>query len=109
MYGTQARGSLEVLKSSWAGEVPLPTNISQSVVDYLQELKLKMEQAAEQVLIFAERKQHSYADYLNRKTTSQWFMPGDQVYLIIPDSKNKLHAPWTGPVKLSNTFHRTPT
>ncbi|GBM79912.1 hypothetical protein AVEN_173895-1 [Araneus ventricosus] len=57
MYGRQARGPLAVLKSSWSGEVPLRTNISQSAVDYLQELKLKMEQAAEQVKIFAEWKQ----------------------------------------------------
>ncbi|GBN68366.1 hypothetical protein AVEN_223915-1 [Araneus ventricosus] len=49
----QARRSLVVLKSSWSGEVPLPTNISQSAVDYLQELKLKMEQTAEQVKIFS--------------------------------------------------------
>ncbi|GBN18461.1 Gag-Pol polyprotein [Araneus ventricosus] len=97
MYGRQARGPLAVLKSSWSGEVPLPTNISQSAVDYLQELKLKMEQAAEQVKIFAERKQQTYADYFNRKTTSKSFMPGDQVYLLIPDSRNKLYARWTGP------------
>ncbi|GBO08245.1 hypothetical protein AVEN_26543-1 [Araneus ventricosus] len=97
MYGRQARGPLAILKSSWSGEVPLPTNISQSAVDYLQELKLKMEQAAEQVKIFAERKQQTYADYFKRKTTSKSFMPGDQIYLLIPDSSNKLYARWTGP------------
>ncbi|GBO13895.1 hypothetical protein AVEN_63639-1 [Araneus ventricosus] len=97
MYGRQARGPLAVLKSSWSGEVPLPTNISQSAMDYLQELKLKMEQAAEKVKICAERIQQTYADYFNRKTTSKSFIPGDEVYLLISDSSNKLYARWTGP------------
>ncbi|GBO43896.1 hypothetical protein AVEN_21414-1 [Araneus ventricosus] len=56
-----------------------------------------MEQAAEQVKIFSERKQQTYSDYFNSKTTSKSFMPGDQVYLLIPDSSNKLYARWTGP------------
>ncbi|GBM62721.1 hypothetical protein AVEN_76101-1 [Araneus ventricosus] len=30
-------------------------------------------------------------------STSKSFMPGDQVYLLIPDSSNKLYARWTGP------------
>ncbi|GBN74503.1 Transposon Ty3-I Gag-Pol polyprotein [Araneus ventricosus] len=97
MCGRHARGPLAVLKSPWSREVPLPTNISQSAVDYLQELKLKMEQTAEQVKIFAERKQQFYADYFNRKTISKSFMPGDQVYLLIPDSRNKMYARCTGP------------
>ncbi|GBN04200.1 hypothetical protein AVEN_188667-1 [Araneus ventricosus] len=97
MHGRQARVPLVVLKSSWSGEVPSPTNISQSAVDYLQELKLKMEQDAEQVKIFAERKQQSYADYFNKNTTSKSFRPGDQIYLLIPDSSIKLYARWKGP------------
>ncbi|GBM82490.1 hypothetical protein AVEN_202389-1 [Araneus ventricosus] len=92
-----SKRAVSVLKSSWYGEVPLPTNISQSVVDYLQELKLKMEQATERVKIFAEWKQQSYADSFNRNTTSKSFRPGDQVYLLIPDSSNKLYARWISP------------
>ncbi|GFS67122.1 retrovirus-related Pol polyprotein from transposon 17.6 [Trichonephila clavipes] len=47
LYGREARGLLAILKSSWAGEIHLPTNISQSAADYLQEMKINMEKAAE--------------------------------------------------------------
>ncbi|GFU66227.1 retrovirus-related Pol polyprotein from transposon 412 [Trichonephila clavipes] len=36
LYGREARGPLAILKSSWGGEIHLPTNISQSAADYLQ-------------------------------------------------------------------------
>ncbi|GBM15723.1 hypothetical protein AVEN_262893-1 [Araneus ventricosus] len=96
MYGRQARGPLAALKSLWSREVPLTANISQSAVDYLQELKLKMEQVAEQVKIFSERKQQTYVDCFNSKTASKSCMPGNQVYLLIPDSSNMLYSRWTG-------------
>ncbi|GFY34401.1 transposon Ty3-I Gag-Pol polyprotein [Trichonephila clavipes] len=35
LYGREARGPLAILKLSWAGEIHLPTNISQSAADYL--------------------------------------------------------------------------
>ncbi|GFR18588.1 transposon Ty3-I Gag-Pol polyprotein [Trichonephila clavata] len=57
LYGREARGPLAILKSSWAGEIHLPTNISQSAADYLQEMKIKMEKAAESASLTAAQKQ----------------------------------------------------
>ncbi|GFU90092.1 retrovirus-related Pol polyprotein from transposon 17.6 [Trichonephila clavipes] len=53
LYGREARGPLAILKSSWAGEIHLPTNISQSAADYLQEMKIHMEKAAESASLTA--------------------------------------------------------
>ncbi|GBM57954.1 Retrovirus-related Pol polyprotein from transposon 17.6 [Araneus ventricosus] len=97
MYGREARGPLNVLKSSWCGEISLPLNMKKSAVDYLQELKINFEIAAEQASIIAAGKQKTYADYFNRRTKSKEFSIGEQVYLLIPDSSNKLYARWTGP------------
>ncbi|XP_055936794.1 uncharacterized protein LOC129966395 [Argiope bruennichi] len=97
MYGREARGPLSVLKSSWCGDIAIPLNMEKSVVDYLQEQKINLERAAEEASLIASGKQQAYAEYFNRRTASKEFKPGDQVYLLIPDSSNKLYARWTGP------------
>ncbi|GFW76660.1 retrovirus-related Pol polyprotein from transposon opus [Trichonephila clavipes] len=57
LYDREARGPLAILKSSWTGEIHLPTNISQSAADYLQEMKINMEKAAESAYLTAAQKQ----------------------------------------------------
>ncbi|GFX21797.1 hypothetical protein TNCV_2310761 [Trichonephila clavipes] len=97
LYGREARGPLAILKSSWAGEIHLPTNISQSAADYLQEMKINMEKAAESASFTAAQKQKAYGDYFNKRSSVKNFSIGEQVVLLIPDSSNKIYARWTGP------------
>ncbi|GFS97785.1 hypothetical protein TNCV_2017641 [Trichonephila clavipes] len=97
LYGREARGPLAILKSSWAGEIHLPTNISQSAADYLQEIKINMEKAAESASLTAAQKQKAYGDYFNKRSSVKNFSIGKQVVLLIPDSSNKIYARWTGP------------
>ncbi|GFX63964.1 retrovirus-related Pol polyprotein from transposon 17.6 [Trichonephila clavipes] len=97
LYGREARGPLAILKSSWAGEIHLPTNISQSAADYLQEMKINMEKAAESASLTAAQKQKAYGDYFNKRSSVKNFSIGEQVVLLIPDSSNKIYARWTGP------------
>ncbi|GFS82284.1 retrovirus-related Pol polyprotein from transposon 297 [Nephila pilipes] len=97
MYGRTARGPLSVLKSSWCGDIAIPLNIGKSVVDYLQEQKINLEMAAEQASLIASGRQEAYARYFNRKARSKSFEMGEKVYLLIPDSTNKLYAQLTGP------------
>ncbi|GFQ82257.1 retrovirus-related Pol polyprotein from transposon 17.6 [Trichonephila clavata] len=82
LYGREARGPLAILKSSWAGEIHLPTNISQSAADYLQEMKIKMEKAAESASLTAAQKQKSYGDYFNKR----WTGPGEIIQHHPPHS-----------------------
>ncbi|GFU27549.1 retrovirus-related Pol polyprotein from transposon 17.6 [Trichonephila clavipes] len=97
LYGREARGPLAILKSSWAGEIHLPTNISQSAADYLQEMKINMEKAAESASLTAAQKQKAYGDYFNKRSSVKNFSIGEQVVLLKPDSSNKIYARWTGP------------
>ncbi|GFY26509.1 retrovirus-related Pol polyprotein from transposon 17.6 [Trichonephila clavipes] len=97
LYGREARRPLAILKSSWAGEIHLPTNISQSAADYLQEMKINMEKAAESASLTAAQKQKAYGDYFNKRSSVKNFSIGEQVVLLIPDSSNKIYARWTGP------------
>ncbi|GFX73614.1 retrovirus-related Pol polyprotein from transposon 17.6 [Trichonephila clavipes] len=97
LYGREARRPLAILKSSWAGEIHLPTNISQSAADYLQEMKIKMEKAAESASLTAAQKQKAYGDYFKKRSSVKNSSIGEQVVLLIPDSSNKIYARWTGP------------
>ncbi|GFT84596.1 retrovirus-related Pol polyprotein from transposon opus [Trichonephila clavipes] len=97
LYGREARWPLAILKSSWASEIHLPTNISQSAADYLQEMKINMEKAAESASLTAAQKQKAYGDYFNKRSSVKNFSIGEQVVLLIPDSSNKIYARWTGP------------
>ncbi|GFR10712.1 transposon Ty3-I Gag-Pol polyprotein [Trichonephila clavata] len=97
LYGREARGPLAILKSSWAGEIHLPTNISQSAADFIQEMKIKMEKAAESASLTAAQKQKNYGDYFNKRSSVKNFSIGEQVVLLIPDSSNKIYARWTEP------------
>ncbi|GFV93662.1 hypothetical protein TNCV_4012131 [Trichonephila clavipes] len=97
LYGREARRPLAILKSSWAGKIHLPTNISQLAADYLQEMKINMEKAAESASLTAAQKQKAYGDYFNKRSSVKNFSIGEQVVLLIPDSSNKIYARWTGP------------
>ncbi|GFU99799.1 retrovirus-related Pol polyprotein from transposon 412 [Trichonephila clavipes] len=73
LYGREARGPLAILKSSWAGEIHLPTNISQSVADYLQEMKINMEKAAESASLTAAQKQKGLWRLLQQEVICEEF------------------------------------
>ncbi|GBN81408.1 hypothetical protein AVEN_107701-1 [Araneus ventricosus] len=80
-----AERPLAILKSSWADEVHLPTNVTPSAADYLQEMKIKMEKAAKKASLVAADKQKSYNEYFNKRSSVRAFNIGEQVVLLIPD------------------------
>ncbi|GFR23547.1 transposon Ty3-G Gag-Pol polyprotein, partial [Trichonephila clavata] len=72
-------------------------SLKKSAADYLQEMKIKMEKAAESASLTAAQKQKNYGDYFNKRSSVKNFSIGEQVVLLIPDSSNKIYARWTGP------------
>ena len=67
MLGREARGPLVVLKSPWTGEITLPPKLSNSVIDYLQELNINLGKAADLASLTATVKQEAYANYFNHR------------------------------------------
>ena len=47
VYGRVPQGPLAVLKESWAGEREIPPDLGKPIEEYLQDLKAKLENAAE--------------------------------------------------------------
>ena len=56
-----------------------------------------MEKAAAEASLTEEVKQAKYA---NQRAVYKEFRSGDQLYLLIPDSSNKLYARCTGPTEI---------
>lgn len=100
LYGRCPTGPLSILKSTWTNEMQIPTGQLKSVTDYLNELKAKLEIAAEHAGVTAVGKQEAYSCYRNRKTRHKEFQEGDRVIVLIPDSEHKVYARWTGPVTI---------
>ncbi|GBM81535.1 hypothetical protein AVEN_174214-1 [Araneus ventricosus] len=75
MYGRETRGPLQ----------------------HPQELKINLEKPADLASLTTVKKQNSYAHYFNWSKIMKEFKKGELVYLLFPESTNKLYARWTGP------------
>ena len=82
LYGRLLKGSLAILKNSWAGELELPSNLGKSVAAYLQELKENLEIAANFAIKHAKAEQASYAEYYSRRTKDKHFHVGKKMLVL---------------------------
>ena len=101
LYGRLPKGSLAILKDSWAGELELPPNLGKSVAACLQELKENLEIAADIATKHAKAEQASYTEYYNRSTKDKHFNVGKKVLVLASDSSNKIYSRWHGPCTIT--------
>ena len=90
VYGRIPRGVLAILKESWAGECPIEPHLPQSTVTYLQDLKEKLEMAAEYARQHSGPTQKHYADVYNLRAKDKSFVVGERVVVLFRDSTNKV-------------------
>ena len=94
VYGRLPRGILTLLKESWADEIDVPPNLTQTAVEYLQELKENLELAADYAAQHAEVAQQRYAHHYNLRARDKSFIAGEQVVVLTRDSTNKVYSQW---------------
>jgi hypothetical protein len=85
---------LAVLKESWAGDCAISPALAQSTVTYLQDLKEKLELAAEYANEHSISAQKHYADTYNLRAKDKTFVDGEQVIVLVRDSNNKVYSRW---------------
>ncbi|XP_055936891.1 uncharacterized protein LOC129966488 [Argiope bruennichi] len=100
LYGRPPQGPLSILKSTWTGKFNNVQLNSTSVSKYLENLKSKLEKAAEQAKLVSAVQQENAAYYHNLRSSNRVYKVGDQVIVLIPDSTNKLFARWQGPATI---------
>ncbi|XP_055944323.1 uncharacterized protein LOC129975294 [Argiope bruennichi] len=96
LYGRPPQGLLSILKSTWTGKFNNVQLNSTSISKYLENLKSKLEKAAEQAKLVSAVQQENAAYYHNLRSSNRVYKVGDQVIVLIPDSTNKLFARWQG-------------
>ena len=97
VYGRIPRGPLAVLKETWTGERELPPDLGRPVEEYLQDLREKLDSAAQYAKEHAVKQQAGYVGRYNLRARHKTFQEGDQVIVLAPDNGSKLCNKWQGP------------
>jgi len=101
VFGHMPRGPLSILSETWTGNVEISPNLSKTAVEYLDELKSKLETAQHYASVCAEREQNRHIQHYNLKAQDKTFTPGDSCLILQPESTSS-HAlrRWKGPAKI---------
>ncbi|GFX79583.1 retrovirus-related Pol polyprotein from transposon 412 [Trichonephila clavipes] len=100
LYGRQPQGPLSILKSTWTGKHNNLQLCTTPVSKYLEDLKCKLEKAAEQAKFVSTVQQEKMAYYHNLRSSDKVFKVGEKVIVLIPDATSKLFARWQGPATI---------
>jgi len=94
-------GLLSILNETWIGNTDISSNLSKTAVEYLDELKSKLETFQQYASVCAEREQQRHINHYNRKALDKNFIPGDPCLILQPESTSS-HASrrWKGPAKI---------
>ncbi|GFY15973.1 retrovirus-related Pol polyprotein from transposon opus [Trichonephila clavipes] len=99
-YGRQPQGPLSILKSTWTGKHNNLQLCTTPFSHYLEDLKCKLEKAAEQAKLVSTVRQEKIAYYHNLRSSDRVFKVGEKVIVLIPDATSKLFARWQGPATI---------
>jgi len=72
----------------------VPVSLGKSVEAYTEELRDKLETAANFANDHAQRAQASYAAHYNLRARDKTFHVGDQVIVLAPEGSSKLRNRW---------------
>ncbi|GFS53041.1 retrovirus-related Pol polyprotein from transposon 412 [Nephila pilipes] len=97
LYGRRPTCPLPILKVSWTENIPVPIGRLKSVTNYLNDLKIKLQLAAEQTGIVSSSNQANYVHYHNRRKKYKSFEISDKVIIFSLNSTHETYARWTFP------------
>ncbi|GFT09019.1 retrovirus-related Pol polyprotein from transposon 297 [Trichonephila clavipes] len=86
--------------STWTGKHNNLQLCTTPVSKYLEDLKCKLEKAAEQAKLVSMVQQEKMAYYHNLRSSDRVFKVGEKVIVLIPDATSKLFARWQGPATI---------
>ena len=104
VYGRQVRGPLCVLRDLWEDCSLGPEE--RSSYQYVIELRDKLDSCAKIAAKNVEVSVGKYKSYFDLKSQDRKFNVGDEVLLLLPDSRNKLLMAWMGPFKVLEKRNR---
>ncbi len=96
LYGWQVQGPLDLLKKGWEEE-PTSQKEEKGIVQYVLEMRDRLEQYREQAKENLQEKQQAQKRWYDQHARLRQFQPGQKVLLLLPTSTSKLLAKWQGP------------
>ncbi len=100
LYGWQVQGPLDLLRKSWEEGSAAKTE-ERGIVQYVLEMRDRLEQYREQARENLHRKQQAQKQWYDQHARLRQFLPGQKVLLLLPTSSNKLLAKWQGPYSVA--------
>ena len=98
LYGRRVRGPLAVLRDLW--EDCTVTSEQRSEYQYVLDLQKRLEDCARLAAAQSQISSSKYKRYFDLKSQNRSFEVGDEVLLLLPDSRKKLLISWRGPYKV---------
>lgn len=92
--------SYPLLKEIWTKEIDLSPGMELKPIQYLENLKDKLNQTGEFANKYAQSKQKKYADQYNKRAKEMSFQCGEMVIVLYPTSTNKSISRWHGPCEV---------
>ena len=99
VYGRLQQGPLALLKDMWTNEVDYAKPKNQSTIDFLKDLRQKLEVARSFADSHADKAQKQYVARYNKRSCDKYFQVGVSVLVLQKDSTaSKVFSRWIGPV-----------
>jgi len=95
IYGKTVRGPLQIMKELWTGEEP-EVEVKNSY-KYVFDLRERIENTLMVVRENLKKAQDRQKHYYDRRAKDRKLEIGDEVVILIPQSRNKLLMEWSGP------------
>ena len=96
LYGWPVRGPLSVIKESWVSNDEDDRNLLQHVID----VRTRMVQSVEMAHENLKDSQKNMKSWYDQKARDKAFVEGDEVLVLLPESKKSLEAKWQGPFRV---------
>lgn len=100
LYGWQVQGPLDLLKKGWEEEPASKMEEKGGIVQYVLEMRDRLEQYREQAKENLKEKQRAQKIWYDQHARLRQFQPGQKVLLLLPTSTSKLLAKWQGPYSI---------
>jgi hypothetical protein len=101
VFGSVPHGPLAILKETYCGERELPPGLGKGPVQYLKELREKLQLAKSYAESHAQRAQQQYATRYNRRSRDKHFALHEKVLILKPDSTaSRVFSRWRGPAEI---------
>ncbi len=91
LYGWQVQGPLDLLKKGWEEE-PASKKEEKGIVQYVLEMRDRLEQNREQAKENLQKKQQVQKRWYDQHARLRQFQPGQKVLLLLPTSTSELLA-----------------